>query len=334
MIESLEQLIDNANQIKNETERVNYVMNYFLQNVEYDYGYLLAKGYLQGTISGVTFTDENHKPFLSKNPFSIGKRIINCNGKEMICDDSYCSTANIVNGKSSLFDEVTHLLNSCEGDKDKFILELYDLFTEELSKHTDNDEIITKNVFDIVKKYRESMNTGKILNNENVNYFIAPDIKEVMLNFMIYPQKYMPQIIENGLIKKGVCEHYANYFAEILPQIGIPCVRIDGTSELGHAWNAAIVDGKLKSIDLTRAVFIRDKWKGISKEQTSADWLLADFSDTFRWQVTRTIDGVGVDENYKSIPLGYIVNGDNFNEEIMTNLVMKYTNQFEWRGRK
>ncbi|MDD5826285.1 MAG: hypothetical protein PUD25_00750, partial [Bacilli bacterium] len=40
MISNVDQLIEQANLIENETERVIFVMNYFLQNVKYDYGYL------------------------------------------------------------------------------------------------------------------------------------------------------------------------------------------------------------------------------------------------------------------------------------------------------
>lgn len=334
MISNVDQLIEQANLIENETDRVNFVMNYFLQTVQYNYGYLLAYGYLQGTISNVDFKGNNEKPLLSKNPFSKGKITINVNGEQKEFDDSLCTTVKITDGESALFDKVVELSNSCGGNKDEFILQLYDLFVNELSKHINNDNIVSQNVFDIVSKYKQSMNLGDIRKSEKGEFFITPDIKKVMICFMLYPQRYMPSIIENGLMKKGVCENYADYFAELLPKIGISCIRIDGTSELGHAWNAAIVDGKLKSIDLTRAIFIRDNWNGIPEEQKSEDWLLADFPDTFRWQSTRSIQEAGLDENHKPIPLGYIVNGTNFNEESLTDLVIKYSKRLEGRERK
>ena len=61
MISNVDQLIEQANLIENETERVIFVMNYFLQNVKYDYGYLLADGYMQGTISNANFADDKKR---------------------------------------------------------------------------------------------------------------------------------------------------------------------------------------------------------------------------------------------------------------------------------
>lgn len=138
MISNVDQLIEQANLIENETDRVNFVMNYFLQTVQYNYGYLLAYGYLQGTISNVDFKGNNGKPLLSKNPFSKGKITINVNGEQKEFDDSLCTTVKITDGESALFDKVVELSNSCGGNKDEFILQLYDLFVNELSKHINN----------------------------------------------------------------------------------------------------------------------------------------------------------------------------------------------------
>ena len=78
------------------------------------------------------------------------------------------------------------------------------LYVNELSKHINNDNIVSQNVFDIVSKYKQSMNLGDIRKSEKGEFFITPDIKKVMICFMLYPQRYMPSIIENGLMKKGI----------------------------------------------------------------------------------------------------------------------------------
>ena len=62
--------------------------------------------------------------------------------------------------------------------------------------------------------------------------------------------------------------------------------------------------------------------------------MLADFPDTFKWQETRSINAAGMDENHKPIPLGYTVKGNNFNEESLTDLVIKYSKRPEGRERK
>ena len=65
-------------------------------------------------------------------------------------------------------------------------------------------------------------------------YFIANDIKKVLSEYLIenIAEKHFPPQINNGLLKNGVCRHYADYLQEFLPKIGIDAVRIGGTSIL------------------------------------------------------------------------------------------------------
>ena len=52
-IQNIDQLIDMAMKISSKDKRIQFVMNYFLNTVNYDYAYLFAAGYAQGTISQV-----------------------------------------------------------------------------------------------------------------------------------------------------------------------------------------------------------------------------------------------------------------------------------------
>lgn len=90
---------------------------------------------------------------------------------------------------------------------------------------------------------------------------------------------------------------------------------------MGNNWIAAIIDDELKSIDLTRAIFIRDGLRGIPSEQKSSDWLIANFEDTFKMQKTRTITSVGVDEN-GPILLPEIINISNYDEDYLKRIVL------------
>ena len=320
MIDNIDQLIERANQIESESERIQFVLDYFFNNVQYDYAYLVADGYMQETISEL-YPFDNTKD-LVLNPFKKGKITIPLNGIPQEFNDSYCLSYRISKGESKLLNRIIELSENCNGDKDYFIIKLEELLIEELKSHLDNSLLVSSNISRLISKIQKDMSYGRVIQAGDEQFFITSDIKKVLLNYILEPNKHFPPKIENGLIKSGVCQHYADFFQEFLPKIGINAIRIDGTSELGHAWIAAIIDGELKSIDLTRAVFIRDGFKNIPTEQKSFDWLIADFEDTFKMQNTRTITSVGIDEN-GPIMLPEVINGNNFDSELLKNLVME-----------
>lgn len=314
MIENIEQLIKVANKIEDQTERLSFVMNYFLKSVEYDYSYLLIKGYLQETISEIApFSDEDLIP----NPFKKGRITLKVNNEDKEFDDSICTTTRISKGKSEMLEKIDELTHNSNGDLKQFFGQLRNVLYTELIKHLNNEEIVNENIERTIDNIQKSMGAGRIIGE----YFVGKDIKSILIDYLLEPNKYMPPIIENGLLKRGVCQHYADYLEEVLPKMGIVAKRVDGTSEMGHAWIAAMVDGELKSVDLTRAIFIRDHFAGIPSNQKSSDWLISSFGDAFKMQNTRTVTSVGIDENGKDIPLPYVMNSQNFDEQIIINLL-------------
>ncbi len=321
MISNVEQLIEEANKIENETERLIFVMNYFLETVQYDYSYLFVVLYLRDRISKVDIKGPN----VSVNPFSKGQVILNINGEEKSFSDLLCLTAEVVEGQSMLLDEIVSMSHNSDGDVEKFFTKLSELLTRELAKHIGDSEVVKMNVELMISRLRESMKGYRLesgmVDGKKIDYCLTADIKRILIQHILYPNEYMPPVIENGLLKRGVCQHYADYLAHLLPQIGIPAKRVDGFSLSGHAWIAAMVDGQLKSIDLTRAIFVRDHYIGIPEDQKSSDWLIADFEDTFVMQPTRKITGVGMDESGNSIPLPYAMTGENFNKELIISLL-------------
>lgn len=326
MIENVEQLIEQANLIDSESERLQFVLDYFFNTVSYDYAYLMAKGYIQGNIASVE-TEQDDRPIIVVNPFKKGKITIPINGISEEFDDSYCVSYNVLEGKSELFDKIVNLYLNSGDNKANFMISLYNLLLEELEKHLGNTELASSNISRLIMKINKDTLIGKINRTSDGQFFISSDIKRILLSYMLEPDKHFSSIIENGLLKRGVCQHYADYFADLLPRIGIDAIRVDGTSEMGHAWNAAIIDGELKSIDLTRAIFIRDGFKGIPADQKSSDWLIANFEDTFDMQKTRTITGVGVDENGNSISLPFVMNKENFDKDMIIELILKHCSQ-------
>lgn len=129
MIENIEQLINAASVFESETEKVLFVLKYFLETVEYDYASLVAGGYMLGTISAV------HSPNLIKNHFSKGiiTRIINDEEKQFY--DTFVQAREIAEGESILFNEIINLRNNSNGNLENFLIGLKEILLQELKKH-------------------------------------------------------------------------------------------------------------------------------------------------------------------------------------------------------
>ena len=316
---TIEELIEQANSIEDEQQRLEFVMNYFLQNVEYDYTYLLIKGYLQGKITGIkAFTPD----CLIPNPFSKGVITAKTNGETVELNDTISYTSVVVGEESDLLKRLDKATKECNGDFEKYKKIATEILEEELYKHIDKREIVEKSVqrFIDILSYQFENNYGKLVTKDGTKYLIGRDIKTIILYCLLEPEKYFPPVIENDILKRGVCIDYSKYLKNLLEKVGLKAVRLEGISELGHSWLAVSVNKKYKSVDLTRAVFIRDGFLGIPKDQTSKDWLIRDFKDTFDMQETRKITGIVNDEN-ELVELQVPIDKNNFNQEELEKLL-------------
>jgi len=294
MIDNVEDLLAEAEKIQDIQIKTKFIMNYFLEHVKYDYAYLFAKGYAQGTISGV-----------SKN-FGISMNKIRTEGDEEL--SLFALTRSVDQGESRIFNDILRIRDENSGNYNKFIQELRDYITKELKGHLGNDNLIDENVDNIMEKIEQGLREKTKITFNGTEVEVNYDISKVLIDFLLEPKKYFPPEFSDGLITNGVCEDYADYLVTLLQKVGIEVHRVDGTSELGHAW-IIIKDGeKYKSIDLTRAVFIRDGFLGIPPEQTSEDWLYTDLEDIFKMQKTRSITEI----DKKVLP--YVIDGRNYDE--------------------
>lgn len=86
--------------------------------------------------------------------------------------------------------------------------------------------------------------------------------------------------------KKGVCEHFTLLFNTMLNAIGIKALTVFGwafhdektssdENEVGHAWTAALIDGKWKEFDSTWGLF-----QGIPAGHVLQGFFMNDFSNT------------------------------------------------------
>ncbi len=296
MVNNIDELIGNANQIEDIEERIKYVLHYFLDNIQYNYAYLFLKGYAQGTVSKIS---DKYK--LEPNPLK---------GEEL---EEFVLTRSIVEGESEIYNAIIALRDNSKGDYYTFIRKLREYIKTELSTHIDNNKIVSKNTQVAMNRIMECLCKKTIVNYKGIQFNVSNDISTVLTDFFLNPRKYLTPNMEHGILENGVCEDYAEYLTKLFQYMGIEAHKVDGTSELGHSWVVVKVGNEYKSIDLTRAVFIRDGFKGIPAEQTSEDWLYCSLEDGFRMQETRTITEID------GIKLNRAINGQNFNgfEELL-----------------
>ena len=291
MINSEEELISQAKEIPDIESRIKFIMNYFLDNVQYDYSQLFLYSKCMGTMSAFSLD-----LYLQKNK-------IRAEG-----DGEISLVRKVIEGESRIFNDIIALRDKNSGNYAGFIEALKDYLTIEFSSILENNDLVVKNVELALEKIQQRLREktiGKIDDKEiEMNY----DISTVLTDFMIDYKKYFVPEFHNGLITKGVCRDYTEYIIPILQKSGIEAHKIIGKSEYPHAWIIAKVGDKYKSIDLTRAVAIRDHAKGIPEEQRSEDWILSDIEDTFKMQETRSIKSI----DGKQLPNE--INGQNYDE--------------------
>jgi len=114
--------------------------------------------------------------------------------------------------------------------------------------------------------------TKEIINDENSEYKGYPNyykIGKFVHSYITYDlaehgKNYTVSEIFN--LKKGVCEHYTILYNAMLNAIGIKTLKIFGWAfqkgefsadqdTTGHAWTAALIDGKWKELDATWGLF-------------------------------------------------------------------------------
>ena len=300
MIENSEQLLEEALKIQDVEARTKFIMNYFLENVKYNYACLFAKGYTGA------------KVFAVERNFGLAVNKTKVDG-----DEDYSLTRSILMGKSKIFDDILRIRDENEGSYEGFVEQLKSYITAELKSHLDNDSIVEENVNVLMRNIenglREKMKVNIQGNECDLNY----DISKVLIDFILEPKKFFPPEFNNGLITNGVCADYTDFLVPFLQKAGIETHSAEGKSEFSHAWIIVKNGEQYKSIDLTRAVFIRDGGIGIPEGQTSEAWLYSDLEDMFKMQQTRSITKIDGNE------LPNAINGQNFDEDAFIRIMQE-----------
>ncbi len=101
------------------------------------------------------------------------------------------------------------------------------------------------------------------------------------------------KVVENGLLRQGVCAEFAPYAKKYFEDLGMSCEVIHGQGTVNHVWNLVNVNGNARHLDLTNAIFIRD---GYGENPTNAipeNWFIATTQEIFTMQPCRKIEVIG-----------------------------------------
>ena len=82
------------------------------------------------------------------------------------------------------------------------------------------------------------------------------------------------------LVKKGVCIEFALTFENLCVRLGIPCIKVDGMTTLGHAWNAVLINGEVRFIDTSFTKIDRRVREG---KEPIDKYFLKDYETSKRW---------------------------------------------------
>ena len=226
MIDNVEDLLAEAGKLQDVETKTKFIMKYFLENVKYNYAYLFAKGYAQGSISGVS------------NTAGIAMNKTRTEG-----DAEFALTRSIIQGESQIFNNILRIRDENSGNYNEFIQELRKYITAELRSHLGNDNLVAENVDIIMERIEQGLRAKTKINFKGNEYELNYDISKVLIDFLLQPKKYFPPEFKNGLITNGVCADYTDYLVSLLKEAGIEAHGVEGTSELGHAW-VIIKDGE------------------------------------------------------------------------------------------
>lgn len=102
-----------------------------------------------------------------------------------------------------------------------------------------------------------------------------------------------PTVMEDGLLKQGVCAQYAPYVKKYCNDLGIKCEVVEGQGTVKHVWNLVNINGKIRHLDLTNAIFIRDGYGDNPTNARSQDWFMATTEQIYAMQPCRRIERIG-----------------------------------------
>lgn len=82
------------------------------------------------------------------------------------------------------------------------------------------------------------------------------------------------------LVKKGICIEFILTFENLCVRLGIPCIKVDGLATLEHAWNAVLIEGKIRFIDTSYTKIDKKVKEG---KEPIYKYFLKDYETSKKW---------------------------------------------------
>lgn len=257
---SYEKLIDFAKKLDNDKQRIQLICDYFINNVSYNYAYLET---IRIDTASTGIEEMVSKIDLKYNAYKEQERILALDQLKQKMSE---------NMQKRYVDKI--LIEKVL----KEVMESICIFYGNIVPEQPEREVIAfgnkvvqkavpKRVISLVEAF-------KIVKNEN-SYLVNPNV------------------VENGLIKKGVCAEFAPYIKEYCDELGILCEIVGGIGTVKHVWNLVKLNGKIRHTDLTNAIFIRDGYGDNNSKLNPQDWYVSTTEKMFNMQPYRKINKIG-----------------------------------------
>lgn len=278
-IHSYHKFIEIMHRLNND-EKFIFLYNYFYKKVSYNY-YEWLYGKLMHGITDFKTETINYEGELKQN-----KDTIMCYIKEIIYSDKNPTYKADV-GDEIILQEIINKRKkynlNITSEIDKYKNEVIDLLNNSFFMQLKNNEI-KEQLFEIFK--------NKIINQSLVptDYYSQQVLYDI--TWMIYKSfqddfQSGKATYYNGLIRAGVCRHYAQFIYKILNELGIHTVNIIGKSKLIHEWNMVMINDEIRFIDITREIHLRNKANNYNSNK--GDWYLITIDDMFNLEPDRDI---------------------------------------------
>jgi hypothetical protein len=167
-----------------------------------------------------------------------------------------------------IYNEIKLKVNLSANNKKNVGVEINTAFTNKLSN--DFSVYASEQMYQLEENIDEAIKAKaqEIMNDQSTEP-LYKKIGKFVYSYIEYDLKYHGKNLTASQIfteKKGVCEHYTILYNLMLNAVGIQTIKIFGWAfqkeettanekTIGHAWTAALIDGRWKELDATWGLF-------------------------------------------------------------------------------
>ena len=283
-------------------EKFAFLYEYFYKNVSYNYLELL---YSELCFNASSHGDPTYEEYHGElNPNNNYMLLCSFSKFGIFKDDEIYKYES---EKPNIMQSIVELRNRYDLSKvediEKYKKETIDLVKVLYFDHIQNAELREK----FLKVFIRDIINPSLVPVKYDNYKVLYDI-----TWMVYQScwHYSQSVYDKGLIRKGVCRHYAAFINKVLDEFGFNTVYVIGKSIDLHAWNMIELNGEIRFIDISAELFLRDAIVVADFNFNKGDWYLVDIDKMFELEPYREI------RQLDDIKLDTYITKDNYKENI------------------